>query len=390
MMEKKDFPKYVIIILLIMGSFGVMGGGLVSPGLATIGTAFNAPREQFGYILSVYTLSAAISLPIIGYYIDAVGRRKVGLTCLVLDGTAGVSIIFANSFTHLLILRFIQGIGIAGLVPVTMTIISDLFSGKRRLQIIGYLTGTISLGAVIIPTIGGVLASLDWRLVFGVYGFSLILALFFFFTLQETSPRDTSHKNRHNSMLHYLSSIFSVLRIREIRNIMMHSLAIYFFLYTLVTFLPLYLVIEHGRGEVFSGFALSLQGTFSALLASQAERVDRYLNWRKRASTGYILIALCFLLLPLWPRGSPLISVSFIIYGIGTGIISPTVYNRVIHLSPPGFTGSVIAIFNTMKYTGMTLSPFIVGFALIYNELDGVFIGVATLAILCGVATLTK
>lgn len=76
-----------------MGAFGVMGGGLVAPGLVAIGTAFNAPEEQFGFVLSIYTLSAAISLPIIGYFIDTVRRRRVGLVCLVIDGSAGLAIL---------------------------------------------------------------------------------------------------------------------------------------------------------------------------------------------------------------------------------------------------------------------------------------------------------
>lgn len=269
-----------------------------------------------------------------------------------------------------------------------MTIIGDLFSGRQRLQSIGYLAGTISFGAAVIPTIGGILASIDWRLVFGVYGFSLALALFFFYTLPETSIRGGSQKIEHPSLLQYVSSLFSVLKIRDIRNIMVHSLIVYFLLYTLVTFLPLYLVIGHGFNEVFIGLALSLQGVFSALVASQTELLGRYLRWRKRASLGFVLIALCFLLLPLWPTGSHLVSISFIVYGTGMGIVSPTIYHRATHLPPPDLTGSVIAIFNTMKYVGMTLSPFLIGFILPFTRLDIIFIGVGMAAALWGALTL--
>lgn len=386
--ERGDIPKYVIIILMMMGAFGVMGGGLVAPALTTIGTAFGAPHHQFGLILSIYTLSAAISLPIIGYFIDTAGRRKVGLTCLAIDGVCGLAIIFAPSFGVMLFLRLIQGVGIAGLIPVAMTIIGDLFKGKDRLKFMGYLSGTISIGAVIIPTIGGALATVDWRLVFAVYGFSLILAVFFFYNLPETSSTDNTEEIKQNSLTHYLSSLFSTLKIKEIRNIMIHSMIVFFLLYTLVTFLPIYLVIGHGFSELFTGLALSLQGTFAAILASRATYIRKYFHWRKRASLGFFLIALCFFLLPLWSKGSYLVSLSFIVYGMGMGIVSPTIYNRATYLPPPELTGSVIAVFNTMKYVGMTAAPFVIGLSLIFVELDTVFISVALMALLWGAVTL--
>ncbi len=386
--ERGNIPKYVIIILLIMGAFGVMGGGLVAPGLTTIGTAFGAPRQQFGLILSVYTLSAAISLPIIGYFIDTAGRRKVGLICLAIDGVCGLAIILAPSFGVMLLLRFIQGIGIAGLIPVAMTIIGDLFKGEERLKFMGYLSGTISVGAVVIPTVGGALATVDWRLVFAVYGFSLILAVFFFYNLPETSSNDRSKEIQQNSLINYLSSLFSTLKIREIRNVMIHSLIVFFLLYTLVTFLPIYLVIGHGFSELFTGLALSLQGAFAAILASRATYIREYFDWRKRAALGFFLIALCFFLLPMWSKGSYLVSLSFVIYGTGMGIVTPTIYNRATHLPPPELTGSVVAVFNTMKYVGMTLSPFIIGFSLLFILLDTVFIAVGLMAVVWGSITL--
>ena len=378
--EKGSIPKFVIVILLVMGAFGVMGGGLVAPGLPTIGRAFEAPEEQYGWILSVYTLAAAMSLPFIGYFIDAVGRRKVGIYCLLIDGAAGLAIILAPSFSVLLLLRFIQGIGIAGLVPVAMTVIGDLFSDQRRLQLMGYLTGTISLGAVVIPTLGGILVSIDWRLVFAVYGLSLVLALFFFFKLPETSPNKNSEKKEHRSPFEYASSLFSVLKIGKIRNMMIHSLILYFLLYALVTFLPLYLTVQHGFDEIFTGLALSLQAIFSAFLASRASFIARYIGWRRRAALGFGLMALGFLLLPVWPINSYLVSLSFITYGIGMGLTSPTIYDRVTRISPEELTGSVISIFNTMKYVGTTLSPFLLGIALLFTELNTVFTGVGLTA----------
>lgn len=387
-----NIPTYVIFMILVMGAFGIMGGGLVAPALTSIGRAFEIPEEQQGLVLSIYTLAAALSLPFIGYLIDLIGRRRVGIACLLIDGIVGLSIVFAPTFNVLLLLRFLQGIGIAGLIPVAMTIVGDLFTGDRRLKFMGYLTGVISIGAVIIPSLGGILASVDWRLVFTVYGFGPVLALFFVIKLPETSPyhsrlngenpEGTGERKSPGSTWEYLRSLLFVLKDRKIRNVMFQALVNYFFLFALVTFLPIFLVTVHGFDEIFSGLALSLQGFFSALTASKANVIAHYLEWWNRIGLGFILKGVSFLLLPLWPQGSFLVGISVIIYGLGFGMVSPTIYNRATKLPPQKLLGSVVAIFNTMKYIGMTLSPFILGALMNFTELNAMFFVVIAAALL--------
>ncbi len=386
--DQGNFSRYMIVILLVMGAFGVMGGGLVAPGLTTIGDAFDAPEEQIGLILSVYTFAAAVSLPIIGYYIDVVGRKKVGIACLLIDGITGLIIMYSPTFSILLILRFIQGIGIAGLVPVAMTVIGDIFSGDLRLQYMGYLSGTISVGAVLIPLLGGFLATIDWRLVFAAYGFSIALAISLYLFLPETGSRSKKNTVRNSSALEYTRSLLSTLKIKKVRNIMIHSLILFFLLYTLVTYLSLYLIGIHGFDEMFSGLALAAQAFFSAMLASRARFVADYLDWRKRASLGFALISASFVMMPVWPIGSYLVGLSFVLYGVGMGIVSPTIYTRVTRLSPPDLTGSVVAVFNTMKYVGMTLAPVVIGLMLIFLRLTTVFILVGLLSAIWALFTL--
>ncbi|MBF8437356.1 MFS transporter [Halanaerobiaceae bacterium Z-7014] len=392
--EQGFIPDYIIILVLIMGSFGVMGGGLIAPALPAIAEAFQVSEGNIGLVLSLYTFAAAVSLPFIGYFLDKIGRRKVGLTCLFIDGIGGLVIILAPNYAILLIMRFLQGIGIAGLIPVAMTIFKDLFVGDEKLKLMGYLTGAISIGAVIIPSLGGFLASIDWRFVFAVYGLSLILGLIFLFKLPETSPLinsnsgDQVNSEIENSPLEYFKSLLDIFKISKIRNIMIHSLTIYFMLYALITFLPIYLVTGHGFSEFFSGLAISLQGLFSAILSSRASFIAKYLNWRQRSTLGYLLIGICFILLPFWPNSSYLVSLSFIIYGAGMGIVSPTIYNRATELPPPEISGLVISVFNTMKFIGMTLSPFLLGLILIFTELEAIFIGVGIMAFSWGFYTL--
>ncbi len=75
-----------------------------------------------------------------------------------------------------------------------------------------------------------------------------------------------------------------------------------------------------------------------------------------------------------------MISSCFVVYGIGMGIVSPTIYDRAVRLPPDELTGSVVAIFNTMKYAGMTLSPAVLGLMLAFAPLDKIFAWVGAAA----------
>ncbi|MFW5985366.1 MAG: MFS transporter [Halanaerobiaceae bacterium] len=388
--QKNKRDQVLLVIILVMGAFGVMGGSLLAPALPAIGKAFGVGNDQVGLVLSFYTFSAALSLPVIGYLIDSWGRRKMGLICLSLDGVFGLLAILAPSFPYLLFFRFIQGIGVAGLIPVAMTIISDWYEGDTRLKKMGYLSGVISLGAVVIPLLGGVLAEINWKLVFGVYSFSLGLALFFLIYIPETAPRIIENEKselEESRLKEYVFSLGQVFKLKTIIQIFVHSFVTFFLLYTLVTYFPLFLNRIHGFSEFFSGLALSLQGLFAAVVAAKADRFSDF-KWEQRIGFGFVLIAVCFLLLPFWQAGSFLVFISVILFGLGMGFATPVLYNQASRLPPDELSGSVIALFNSMKYIGMSTSPVLLGFLLKYISYRRMFLLVGLVTIFWALITL--
>ncbi len=377
-----EFLNKKLIIILIMGSFGVMGGGLLAPALPTLSHAFAVSEDKIGLVLSVYTLAAAITLPFIGLLIDLLGRKKTALICLAIDGFFGLLCILAPNFYLLLLLRFIQGIGIAGLIPIAMTLISDWYQGETRLKAMGLLSGSISLSAVIIPSLGGFLATINWKFPFLVYGFSLILAIFFYLLVEENKAEEVEeNKFSLQRMKQYFSKLLAALKLRQLQKIFIHSLIVYFILYTLVTFLPLYLTHSFGLTEFWVGIFISLQGFFSASFASQINLIDKYLSWQQKVYIGFLLLMLSLLTIPLW-NNYYLVLISIFLFGSGMGIIQPSIYNKTTTIAPKKQMGSVIALFNTMKFIGMSLAPFSLRIVYARYNLNAVFIAAAILPLL--------
>ncbi len=375
--EKIKFLNQRLIIILIMGSFGVMGGGLLAPALPTLSNAFAVSEDQVGLVLSVYTLAAAITLPFIGLLLDLIGRKKTGLICLLIDGIFGLLCVLAPNFYFLLFFRFLQGIGIAGLIPVAMTIISDWYQDKTRLKAMGFLSGAISLSAVIIPSVGGFLATLNWKFPFLVYGISLILAVFFYLLIEEPKIEKTEkNKFDFSQIKEYFNNLLTTLKLKQVQKVFIHSLVVYFILYTLVTFLPLFLTNKFSLTEFWAGIFISLQGFFAASFASQIDLIDSYLSFQEKLYLGFLLLLLSLISLPFW-HNYYLVLISLFFFGAGMGILQPSIYNKATTVEPKKQLGSVIALFNTMKFIGMSLAPFSLRIIYANYNLDAVFITAA-------------
>ena len=381
MKQTKDEPRKTagLVVLLIMGGFGVMGGGLLAPALPALMEPFGVEQGSVGLVLGVYTFAAAVSLPFTGLFIDFWGRRFMGITCLLIDGVFGLLCLWAPTFSVLLVLRFIQGIGIAGLIPVAMTVISDWYSGEARLNVMGYLSSAISMSAVVIPLVGGILAGLSWQYPFMVYGLSLILALLYFIFIDESRP-DRQMENLMSEAKSHIRKLEKALHLSEVQQVFAHCLVLYFSLYAVVTFLPLLLAHIFSLHGPEAGIALSVQGLVAAVVAWQATRLKKMTSPRGLLVCGFGLLSAAAATIPLWSN-QYLMIVSLILFGLGMGTLQPHVYNSATTAAPEELTGSIVSLFNTVKFIGMTLAPVLLGIVHRWWSIAGVFwmVGIITM-----------
>ena len=98
----------------------IMGTGVIYPVLPVIAKSLEVPRSQIGLILTVFTLPSIFRAPVIGMLADLKGRKAVLSSSLLLYGVTGVGITFVDSFSSVLVLRALQGVGYAGVMPLTI------------------------------------------------------------------------------------------------------------------------------------------------------------------------------------------------------------------------------------------------------------------------------
>ncbi|PUB27075.1 EmrB/QacA subfamily drug resistance transporter [Promicromonospora sp. AC04] len=125
--------------------------------------------EQVPWLFSAYTLAQAVTVPLYGRLADVFGRKRVMMVGIGLFLLGSVLCAVAWSMPALIWFRVLQGLGAGAILPMSMTIASDIYTLAERAKIQGYLASVWAASSVLGPTLGGVFSQfVSWRWIFWV------------------------------------------------------------------------------------------------------------------------------------------------------------------------------------------------------------------------------
>jgi EmrB/QacA subfamily drug resistance transporter len=119
------------------------------------------------WLVTAFMLTSTVSVPLYGKLADLYGRKPVllaGVT-LFLAGSALCGV--AGSMEQLIAFRALQGLGAGSVVPVTLTLIGDLFEMEERARLQGLFSAVWGVSSVLGPLVGGFIVTVwSWPWVF--------------------------------------------------------------------------------------------------------------------------------------------------------------------------------------------------------------------------------
>jgi len=119
------------------------------------------------YVYAGYLLSLSSLLILAGALTDTYGRRRMFMLGLAAFGASSALCGLAPSLEVLVVLRVVQGIAGAFLVPGSLALISAGFSGPLRGRAYGIWSGAAAGTTLLGPAVGGVLVdTISWRAAF--------------------------------------------------------------------------------------------------------------------------------------------------------------------------------------------------------------------------------
>lgn len=325
---------------------------LVSPVLPEIQSVFGVPASRAGLFLTVYALPGILLGPVIGVLADRIGRRYVLSGCLALFGLAGTAIALTNDFTVALGLRLVQGIAAGSLLSaLAMTIVGDRYTGHQHDAVMGVTAAMLSLGTAVYPLLGGFLAGYSWNAPFLLYALALPVSGLVLIGLDE---RETELDPTGQGYLREAIQKIPTRRAVTLYGIMLVSFTLLFGGF--YTALPFYLDGAFTLSSTIVGLVTTVALLVTAVVSTQNGRIAVHASQSTLLFMGFALYAGSLLVVAL--AGSLAVLVGgLIIFGVGSGLVTPTLFAGLSALAPDQFRGGVMSLQTTTIGVSQVVGP---------------------------------
>lgn len=209
---------------------------------------FRLTAGQAAWVTSICSFCYAFGTIVFAPLSDRYGRKRIIMFGLVLLAMISLLTGLFSSYEAILIFRGIQGFVAASFAPTALTFMNELFSGRKRVTAIGF----ISAGFLMAGIIGQLYSSLvndwlSWPYVFYLYG---ILCLAMAAVFMAAIPRDQPETGAQRSAI-----------IKGFTTVLSKSFFRYSFMVTVVilmSFVGVYTVLESYLREFYGLNALEV------------------------------------------------------------------------------------------------------------------------------------
>ena len=142
---------------------------ILNVALPTLQHEFDASPSKLQWMVDSYLLVFAGLLLVFGVLGDRFGRKRALQAGISIFGLASLGALVANSADQVIVVRAAMGVGAALIMPATLSIIANVFTGKERGKAIAIWAALAAIGIGLGPLTGGLLLEyFDWSSVFMV------------------------------------------------------------------------------------------------------------------------------------------------------------------------------------------------------------------------------
>jgi MFS family permease len=145
----------------------VLSGTILNVPIADIAHSLRVSIADASLLITTQAITFATLLPLGDWVGNRFGRRNVYCAVIAAYGVLGIIGALAPNLWVLVAVRIGQGASAAGIVPLVMTLLSDLYDPAERPLALSAWAMANSAGQAVGPPLGGILASaFGWRAIF--------------------------------------------------------------------------------------------------------------------------------------------------------------------------------------------------------------------------------
>lgn len=361
-MSTKKKGSGSLVILMVNMFIAMVGMGLIIPIMPKYVTAFGATGQAMGYLVAAFGLTQFLFSPIAGELSDKYGRKLLIVMGIGLFTVSQVLFGMAEHMWMLYVSRLLGGMSAALMTPPMMAYVADITTEEKRGKGLGMLMASMTLGVVIGPGIGGMLAEYGIRVPFyaaaALAGLSTVVSLLFLpesLSVEERMAARSNTKKKENLLRQMAASAKA-----PYFMLLVLVFALTFGLQNFEAIFGLYVDVKYG----FTPKDISLMITLGAIIgvicqAVLIERLLRTFGEKKILLTMFGLSAISMILL-LFVSNYFLIFFVTMLFFVATSIVRPAI-NTLLSKMAGNEQGFVAGMNNAYMSLGNIIGPAIAG-----------------------------
>lgn len=378
--KKKNNKRWAIVSIASIPLVMTLGNSMLIPVLPTMEKELEISAFQSSLIITVYSVVAIFFIPLAGFLSDKIGRKMVIIPSLIIAGLGGLLAAFVSwkmkdAFWLLLLGRMMQGIGAAGAFPIVLPLVGDMFRTDKEISSsLGIIETGNTLGKVLSPIIGAILASFIWYLpFFAIPIFCLVSILLLAFLVH--SPKNEKSPP-FKEFLIGLKETFKF-NSRWLTSLFIIGGNLMFILFGILFYLSNMLEEQFKIGDIKKGFilAIPLGALCLASFITGKKIKDNKVAMKWITFIGSIILSGGVFFLNGVNRLWFAIGL-FVIVGIGIGIALPCLDALITQGIEKDRRGTISSLYSSMRFVGVALGPPILAILMKYwNQYIFFFIG---------------
>ena len=426
----KRSVRRILISLMVPSMMMPMVSAMTLVALPIIRDDFQIQADETAWVAVAFSLPFMILMPVYGRLSDGLCKRRLILAGIILFAIGTCIILWARNLNWLMLGRAIQGVGLAGIMPMSMALISSLYRPEERGRALGNWTVVGPAASVVGPLLAGLLISAwGWRAGFAP---SLVIAFLALWVVYKGVPpkakrpgysanQDPASRSFLRSFdwvgtvllglaltcfTIYLSSraVTGVDSLRDWRLLAAalgllvtfwfwekgHSSPIVSFsnfrnsTFSRSTFsaamrmvsmggfgflIPLYLVDIHRIGPVaLGGFLIISSGAMTLMVRFGGRLSDQYGSFWP-VTIGLVVQGIVILILSRLPESAPIwtVAVNLAIHGLGSGLMLAALHRAVMHEISEPEMGAAVGLYSMFRFLGSVIGTALAGVILQHN-----------------------
>ena len=203
---KPSHNPWLVALTVTLATFmEVLDTSIANVALPHIAGTLGASQEEATWVLTSYLVSSAVILPISGWLMQRMGRKRFYMTCVMLFTICSMLCGLAGSLPFLVLFRILQGVGGGGLAPSEQAILADTFPVSKRGQAFAGYGMAVVVAPAIGPTLGGwITDNFNWHWIFFINLPVGLLSLFLTQRMVEDPPYLQAEQKRSSGRVDFM------------------------------------------------------------------------------------------------------------------------------------------------------------------------------------------